>query len=113
MNDRHSHSAVRSVSFRNMADNIRARACRLRHAAIRAELSALAADYERLASFEATPFSAWLRTLPARLGPIEQSPLLCGGWLQVRDYLARTQHEEGDWPAAWETEANISWITSA
>jgi hypothetical protein len=44
--------SLRPASYRNMAHSIRARASRLRHAAIRAELSALATDYERLADLE-------------------------------------------------------------
>ena len=58
MNDGPSGISMRSASYRNLAEIIRARASRLRHPAIRAELSALAADYERLAEIEARPFSA-------------------------------------------------------
>ena len=51
-----STASRRSTSHRRMAYVIRARASRLKYPAIRKELAALAADYDRLAEFEGKPW---------------------------------------------------------
>ena len=84
MNDGPSAIPLRSALYRNMADIIRARASRLRHPAIRQELSALAADYERLAELEAKPFAAWPLPTAVRLVTVDHPPLRWEqGWLQL------------------------------
>ena len=62
MNYARSAVPLRAASYRRLAHNLRARASRLKHPAIRAELSALAADYERFAELEIRPFVApWIQ----------------------------------------------------
>jgi len=69
MSDGPSAVSLRSASYRAIAYKFRARACRVKHATIREELSARAADYERLAELEARPFAAPLARLRVKREP--------------------------------------------